>query len=504
MHRAEGRQQVLAAVAPAPATGPDLVAPVTAATTPAGHRTGLSWVVAAVLATAGAFGLVVGWAIHSGAIHRAYSDDWAYLRIAQRFLTGGGLHGVGWNDTSLLGPAGRLRSSSGPADGQHGRRPASRLDRGAPPARCCSSRSWAATPGPGSLWPLAPLTLVVAMPGFGSTVATYMTEQLALFAQLLDAWSVGLLLWRRWERTGRLPLAYLGALVVVGHVGRARSASRPWPPVAGRRRHAADPSPSARQERPPARAGGGRRRRPGRPGAGGQATPLSGPTMAIVRGSITGQLARIYQAGATRGLVPGAGRHRHGLVRPHRRRHPALVVDRRGAASRSSPRRSWWPGRRRPPSPHRLVARRQLAAASRAGTRAPTSRPPTCSAPRSWFAIEVVAAGRAVPPGGAGRPRRHRWPGGASRVDGGDRPCGHAGRTTALTRMTAVWATLGAPRRPRRQPGLPGDLRPLPRSHRHRSGPRSPSTPPCAPSLRPTPPGRRRTAVFVPAAPARA
>ena len=170
------------------------------------------WTAAAITAVVAVFALVVAWAIASGAIHRPYSDDWAYLRIAQRFVTAGTIDSVGWNDTSLLG---QLLTSKilSPITSSSiaGLRLVSILaGAGSLVAVSLLARRTRAA----KLWPLLPLTLV-ALPGFGSTLATYMTEQLALFAQLLCL-SLGLVAWRRWTASGRLPMAWLLAMAAAG------------------------------------------------------------------------------------------------------------------------------------------------------------------------------------------------------------------------------------------------------------------------------------------------
>ena len=274
-------------------TDPDVVTTMA----PAGPATprragGPGWTVAAVGVVVAAFGLFVGWAIASGAIHWAYSDDWAYLRIARRFLTSGRIDSVGWNDTSLLG---QLLTSKilSPVTGSSiaGLRVVSILA-GAGSlvlVALLARRSRAA-----NLWPLLPLTLV-ALPGFGSTLATYMTEQLALFAQLLCL-MLGLVAWRRWSATNRLPVGWLVAMALAGA----------W---AGSIRQAAVAAPVAVAVAMLTHPSAGRRERRIVAGIGAAVvvfvllllvvTPLSGPTMAIVRGSISGQLARLYQAAAT-------------------------------------------------------------------------------------------------------------------------------------------------------------------------------------------------------------
>ena len=250
------------------------------------------WTAAAITAVVAVFALVVAWAIASGAIHRPYSDDWAYLRIAQRFVTAGTIDSVGWNDTSLLG---QLLTSKilSPITGSSiaGLRLVSILaGAGSLVAVSLLARRTRAA----KLWPLLPLTLV-ALPGFGSTLATYMTEQLALFAQLLCL-SLGLVAWRRWTASGRLPMAWLLAMAAAGA----------W---AGSIRQAAIAAPLAVALAMMTHPRAGRRERRIVLAIGAAVavfvvlllvvTPLNGPTMAIVRGSISGQLARLYQAAAT-------------------------------------------------------------------------------------------------------------------------------------------------------------------------------------------------------------
>jgi hypothetical protein len=248
--------------------------------------------VAAIAAVVGIFALLVAWAVGSGAIHRAYSDDWAYLRIAERFVRSGTIDSVGWNDTSLLG---QLLTSKilSPITGSSiaGLRVVSILaGAGSLVAVSLLARRTRAA----NLWPLLPLTLVV-LPGFGSTLATYMTEQLALFAQLLCL-SLGLVAWRRWSATGRLPMTWLLAMAAAGA----------W---AGSIRQAAVAAPVAVAIAMLTHPRAGRRERRIVVAVGAAVTvlvvlllvvtPLNGPTMAIVRGSLSGQLARLYQAAAT-------------------------------------------------------------------------------------------------------------------------------------------------------------------------------------------------------------
>src|SRR5262249_55870905 len=99
------RDALVATVAHPPlATDSDVVTATRAAPrVTARLSTSSGWTAAAIAAVVAVFALLVAWAIDSGAIHRPYSDDWAYLRIAQRFVTAGTIDGVGWNDTSLLG-----------------------------------------------------------------------------------------------------------------------------------------------------------------------------------------------------------------------------------------------------------------------------------------------------------------------------------------------------------------------------------------------------------------
>ncbi len=436
MRSVRRRDQLLAAVAPASTTGAEIVTP-TATAAPArraARRPGSSWVVAAVGVIVGAFALVVAWAVSSGAIHRAYSDDWAYLRIAHQFLNGAGLHGVGWNDTSLLGQvlASKLISPLAGSTVAGLRVVSIAAAAGSLVLVSVLGRHTRAR----ALWPLAPLTLI-AMPGFASTVATYMTEQLALFTQLLGL-VIGLLLWRRWERTGRLPLAYLGALVVAG----AWAGSIRQPAMAAVLAVAVTllTHPRARRADRWAVAGA----------AGIVAlfvlvlavtTPLSGPTMAIVRGSISGQLARIYQAGATVALflVPVA------IVTGWFRRIIDVI-------------RGWWStprGRGGVVALAAVVGLGGIALHHRTGSLLVGNSlqqtggyqgtdlvsPDLFSAP-VWFAIEVVAAAalfllavlvvHGIVAAGR-RVRRDGW-----------RPAaqGTLARSTPLARMMAIWATL--------------------------------------------------------------
>jgi hypothetical protein len=263
-------------------------APATATPRPPGS----AWAVAALAGVVATFGLLVAWAVHSGAIRRAYSDDWAYLRIARRFLTAGTIDGVGWNDTSLLGQLVTSKVLS-PVTGSSiaGIRVVSIL---AAAGSLVLVALLARRARSAVLWPVLPL-LLITLPGFGSTVATYMTEQLALFAQLLCL-SIGLVVWRRWTVTGRLPVGWLLGVAAAGAwAGSIRQAAvaAPVAVVAALLTH-----PRARRSD---------RRRLLAIGAGVVAfvlllmvlTPLDGPTMAIVRGSVSGQLARLYQAAAT-------------------------------------------------------------------------------------------------------------------------------------------------------------------------------------------------------------
>ncbi len=266
---------------------------VTTATRPARHETAhATWGIAAVAATVVFFVGAVLWSVLSGAIHRAYSDDWGYLRIAQRFLDDGHLEGVGWNDTSLLGQllASKLLS---PITGSSvaGLRVLSIL---AAAGSLVLTAVLARRSRARALWPIAPLTLVVML-GFGSTVSTYMTEQPALLAQLACV-VLGVVAWQRWATNGRLPLATLVAVALIGTWGgsiRQAAIAAPLAVLAALFTH---PNAKARERRVIV--------------AVGLAvllavavlmltTPLEGPTMAIVRGSITGQVARLYQAATT-------------------------------------------------------------------------------------------------------------------------------------------------------------------------------------------------------------
>jgi hypothetical protein len=251
-----------------------------------------AWFIGGAVVSVALFALIVAWGFVSGAVGRAYSDDWGYLRIVQQFLRTGHITGVGWNDTSLIGQllASRILS---PLTGSTiaGVRAlsivcaAGSLVLVAVLARAARTRH---------LWPVVPLT-VVATIGFGSTVVTYMTEQPALVAQL-GAIALGLLAWRRWERLERLPITTIVGIVAVGAwAGSIRQAAiaAPLSALAALLTH-----PSAtRRDRQVVLA------------AAGVVcasvllvmafSPLNGPTMAIVRGSVTGQVARIYQAAAT-------------------------------------------------------------------------------------------------------------------------------------------------------------------------------------------------------------
>jgi len=267
---------------------------VTTAIAPSAHRARSTalWAVAAIAGIVAVFALVVVWSVRSGAIHRAYSDDWGYLRIAERFVHDGHLEGVGWNDTALVGQllASKLIS---PVTGGTvaGLRVLSIL---------CAAGSLvlvgflARKSRASGLWAVAPLTLVV-MIGFGSTVATYMTEQAALVGQL-GSLAIGLVVWNRWQRSGRLPVGWLAALVVTGIWASSIRQAAVVAPVAVLAALLTHPRAQRRDRRVLV--------------AVALAiaasvlllqmfTPLSGPTMAIVRGSLTGQIARIYQAAAT-------------------------------------------------------------------------------------------------------------------------------------------------------------------------------------------------------------
>jgi hypothetical protein len=285
------RDSLLATAAPTrPTVGPDMVT--AAAPTTTRRTSGTSWGVATLAGVVATFALLIAWAVHSGAIHRAYSDDWAYLRIARRFLTSGTIAGVGWNDTSLLG---QLLTSKvlSPVTGSTvaGLRVVSIL---AAAGSLIVVSLLARRARSAVLWPVLPL-LLITLPGFGSTVATYMTEQLALFAQLLCL-SVGLVAWRRWTVTDRLPVGWLLGVAAAGAwAGSIRQAAvaAPVAVVATLLTH-----PRARRAD---------RRLLVAVGVGVvafvlllmAATPLDGPTMAIVRGSLSGQLARLYQGVAT-------------------------------------------------------------------------------------------------------------------------------------------------------------------------------------------------------------
>jgi hypothetical protein len=290
---ANRRDSVISVTPPTGSAGPDMV---TTAGSPAvvetRRRAGRGWLVAAIGVVVAVFALLVAWAVKSGAVHRAYSDDWAYLRIARRFVTAGTIEGVGWNDTSLLGQLVTSKFLS-PVTGSTvaGLRVVSII---AAAGSLVAVALLARRTRSANLWPLLPLTLI-AVPGFGSTLATYMTEQLALFVQLLCL-SLGLVAWRRWSATGRFPVTWLVAMALAGA----------W---AGSIRQAAVAAPvavvGALLTHP--RAGRRERRLVAAIGAAVVAfvllllvvTPLDGPTMAIVRGSVSGQLARIYQAAAT-------------------------------------------------------------------------------------------------------------------------------------------------------------------------------------------------------------
>jgi hypothetical protein len=251
-----------------------------------------TWRIAAIAVTIGAFAFIVAWAVLSGGIDRAYSDDWGYLRIAQSFVRGGHIKGVGWNDTSLIGQL-LVSKLLSPITGSTiaGLRvlnivcAAGSLVLVAVLGRLARARH---------LWPLVPLTLAVTI-GFGSTIATYMTEQPALVAQL-GTLALGLVAWRRWSRSGALPIVTLVVLAAIGvWAGSVRQAAvaAPLSVIGALLAH-----PRARR----------RDRRILLVIAGVvllsvflvmMFSPLNGPMMAIERGSITGQVARLYQAAAT-------------------------------------------------------------------------------------------------------------------------------------------------------------------------------------------------------------
>ena len=266
---------------------------VTTTTRPAAHQTpSATWGIVAVAGTVALFGGVVVWSVLTGAIRHAYSDDWGYLRIAQRFLDDGRLDGVGWNDTSLVGQllASKLIS---PFTGSSvaGLRVLSIL---AAAGSLVLTALLARRSRARALWPVAPLTLV-AMVGFGSTVSTYMTEQSAFVAQL-GCVVLGVVAWERWARSGRLPIATIVAMGLVGAWGgsiRQAAVAAPLAALAALLTHP--------------RAGRSDRRIIAVVGLAlvtsvvvlMATTPLHGPTMAIVGGSLTGQAARLYQAAAT-------------------------------------------------------------------------------------------------------------------------------------------------------------------------------------------------------------
>jgi hypothetical protein len=254
-----------------------------------------SWGLAAVIGTVAVFAAVVAWSVQSGAIRFAYSDDWGYLRIAERFVHDGHLEGVGWNDTALMGQVLASKVISPITGGTvAGLRvltilcAAGSLVLVGVLARRTRGSSW---------WPVVPLSLVV-MVGFGSTIATYMTEQAALVAQL-GSLVLGLVAWTRWTRSGRFPVALVLAVGLVGAWGgciRQAAVAAPLAVMAALLTH------------PRARAA--ERRVLVIVALAILAavlllmvfTPLDGPTMAIVRGSFTGQVARLYQAVATLAL----------------------------------------------------------------------------------------------------------------------------------------------------------------------------------------------------------
>ena len=256
---------------------------------------GVAWVIATVAGIVALFAGFVVWSVHTGAVHRAYSDDWGYLRIARRFIDDGHLDSVGWNDTSLVGQL-LVSKLISPLTGSSiaGLRVLSIL---------CGAGSLVLTAvlarhAKGRvLWPVVPLTLLVAL-GFGSTLTTYMTEQPAVMAQL-GALALGFYAWRRWDRTGRLPLVALMALGLVGVWGGSIRQAAVAASLAALTALLTHPQ-----------AGRSDRRLIALVGAAVlvsvlvfmAATPLGGPTMAIVRGSLTGQVARIYQAAATLAL----------------------------------------------------------------------------------------------------------------------------------------------------------------------------------------------------------